>query len=41
MLDKLIVPKLQQANAIVTGLSTLENSANESSVRNDSSLTVP
>ena len=41
MLDNVMVPKSQQANSIVIGLSMLENLANESSVPNDGSLTVP
>ena len=41
MLDNVMAPKSQQANTIVIGLSTLDNLANESSVPNDGSLTVP
>ena len=41
MLDHVIAPTMQQANAIVIGLSTLENLANESSAANDGSLYVP
>ena len=41
MLDNVIAPTTQQANAIVIGLSTLENLAIESSAANDGSLYVP
>ena len=41
MLDNVMAPTTQPANAIVIGLSTLENLTNKSSVANDGSLNVP
>ena len=41
MLDNVMAPTTQQANAIVIGLSTVENLANESSLTNEGSLNLP
>ena len=41
MLDNVMALTTQQANAIMIGLSTLENLVNESSITNDISLHVP